>query len=231
MSARPSLPRRLALALMRHATHILPAARAPWAEAMRHEVHHIDDGFEALAWAAGCVLASYVERSRAMSVLENGFTRALLTLFIGAEAASMLFASALTAAWRLHNDKAAAFLGAFTPGDDYHRFIPLMAATPWWLHAIWVGAAVLFLASAAEFLRKRVAAFPLFAAAGLLALLGNLISQSMAEYREAFSFPAPQLMRDYFIPAATALIPVLIAVALWAHSRCAPATPGRRNRV
>jgi hypothetical protein len=223
MSVRPSFPRRIALALMGHAARVLPSARAPWAEAMQHEIHHIENDLEALMWAAGCVLAGYVERSRVMSVLNSDLARALLALLIGCEAFSMLFATVLTAAWRLHDLEDAAFLGAFTPGDDYRRFIPLMNATPWWIHALWVSAAVLFVVSALQLLRQRRAAFPLFAAAWVLGTAGNLISLSMPAYKEAFSFPAPMFMRDYFIPALTALVPVFIAAALWAHSRCSPA--------
>ena len=80
-------------------------------------------------------------------------------------ALSMLFATALTLAYRLHYVRGAAFLGTFTPGDDYRRFIPLMDATPWWIHTLWVTAAVLFVACAVQLLRKRRAAFLLFAAA------------------------------------------------------------------
>ena len=133
----------------------------------------------------------------------------------------MLFATVFTIAYRLHDLDAAAFLGPITPGDDYRRFIPLMDATPWWLHALWVTAAVLLVASAVELLRKRRAAFLLFAVAWISGAAGNLISQSLPAYRAAFSFSAPLFLRDYFIPAVTALVPVFLALALWAHSRCA----------
>jgi hypothetical protein len=119
----------------------------------------------------------------------------------------------------VHDLDDAAFQGRFTPGDDYHGFIPLMDATPWWIHALWVLAAVLFVASALQFLRKRRAAFPLFVTAWVLGTAGNLISQSMPAYKKAVSFPAPMFMRDYFIPAVTGLLPLFTAVALWVHSR------------
>ncbi len=220
MSARISLLRRLASALMVHATDILPSARSPWGEAMKHELHHIEGDFEALTWAAGCVVASYVERSKLMKVIHTWYARLLLTLLIASQVLSMLFATVLTAAYRLHFLGVAAFLGGFTPGDDYRRFIPLMDATPWWIHGLWVAASVLFLVSAWQLLRNSRAAFPLFAAAWVLGAVGNLISQSMPIYREVFSFPAPMFTRDYLIPAATALVPVLIAAGLWAHDRC-----------
>ena len=219
MNPGPSHLRRTAFALMAHAAAVLPPARWPWAEAMKHELHHIEGDLDALTWAVGCVLASYVERSKVMKVIHTWYARGFLTLLILGQVLSMLFATVMTTAYRLHYLGVAALLGGFTPGDDYRRFIPLMNATPWWIHGLWVAAAVLFFTSWWQLVRNRPA-FSLFAAAGVLGTAGNLISQSMPAYREAFSFPAPLLTRDYLIPIATALVPVLIAAALWAHGRC-----------
>ena len=94
-------PRRIAVALMDHASRILPSARAPWSQAMRSELHHIESDFEALTWSIGCVLASYVERSRAMTLIDTNLGRAFLALLILSQVLSMTFATALTAAWRL----------------------------------------------------------------------------------------------------------------------------------
>lgn len=218
MSAR--LLRRIAVGLVAHADKILPPARLSWAAAMKHELHHIEDDLEALTWATGCVLASYVERSKVMNVLQTWYARGLLTLLIVGQVLSMLFATVLTAAYRLHYLRVARFLGGVTPGDDYRRFIPLMNSTPWWIHGLWIAASVLLFASGWQLLRNRSAAFPVFAAAWVLGAAGNLISQSTPAYREVFSFPVPSFPRDYLIPAATALLPVLIAAALWAHGRC-----------
>jgi hypothetical protein len=229
MNPRPSLLRRTAFALMAHAAAILPVERSSWAEAMNHELQHIEGDLESLTWAVGCVLASYVERSKVMNLIHTWYARGFLMLLILGQVLSMLFATALTAAYRLHYLGVATFLGAFTPGDDYRRFIPLIGATSWWLHGLWVAAAVLFFASGWQLLRNRTAAFPLFAAAWVLGTVGNLISQSMPAYREAFSFAAPLFTRDYVIPAATALVPVLIAAALWAHSRCSLANESSQS--
>lgn len=220
MNPYPSFLRRTALALMAHAAHVLPSSRSSWAEAMKHEVHHIDGDLDALSWAVGCVLASYVERSRVMNAIDMWYARAFLALLIGGEVLNMLFATVLSAAYRFHYLGVAGFLGGFTPGDDYRRFIPLMNATPWWMHGLWVAAGVLFFVAAVQLLRNRRSAFPLFAAAWVLGAVGNLISQSMPVYKEVFSFSAPLFKRDYLIPAATALVPVFIAIALWAHGRC-----------
>ncbi len=231
MSEGASLLRRFASALVAHAAAILPPARSPWADAMTHELDHIEGDLEALTWAVGCVLAGYVERSNVMNVVQTSFARGLLALLIAGQVLSMLFATVLTAVYRLQALRVAAFLGGFTPGDDYRRFIPLMDATPWWIHALWVGASVLFFASGWQLLRKRQVAFPLFAAAWFLGAVGNAISQSMPAYREAFSFPAPLFARDYLIPAVTALVPALIAAALWAHGRCSLADGASQGQV
>jgi len=62
MSPRISLLRRLSSALIAHAAGVLPPARSQWAEAMKNELHHIESDIEILRWAAGCVIASYLER-------------------------------------------------------------------------------------------------------------------------------------------------------------------------
>jgi hypothetical protein len=54
--------RRLAMRLARHAEWVLPGARTPWADAMRHELDYISDDPVAVRWALGCVLASYRAR-------------------------------------------------------------------------------------------------------------------------------------------------------------------------
>jgi hypothetical protein len=62
MSTPTSFLRRLSSALMAHASHVLPPVRSTWAQAMKHELPHIESDVEALTWAAGCVIASYFER-------------------------------------------------------------------------------------------------------------------------------------------------------------------------
>jgi hypothetical protein len=204
---------------MAHAVGILPPARATWADAMRHELDHIDSDREALTWAVGCVVAGYVERSGLVPLLQNVVARGFLTLLIVTQVLSMLFATVMTLAYRLDYRHLAAFMGGFTPGDDYRRFIPLMDATPWWIHALWVGASVLFAASGAQLLRNRASAFVCFAAAWVLGAIGNAISQSMPAYQQVFSYATPMFTRDYVIPAVTALVPMGIAAALWIHGR------------
>lgn len=64
MSDRFSALKQIALALMAHACRVLPNSRSEWGKAMTHELDHIESGWVALRWSAGCVIASYVERGR-----------------------------------------------------------------------------------------------------------------------------------------------------------------------
>ena len=62
MSSRTSLGRRVAFALIVHAKKMMPPSRSVWADAMEHELQHIEGGLELLSWAAGCVIATYIVR-------------------------------------------------------------------------------------------------------------------------------------------------------------------------
>ncbi len=211
--------RRIALALIEHAARILPAARAPWAEAMRHEIHHIEKDREALVWAIGCVFASYVERARVLRIPNPGLGRVLLALFMGCEALPMLFTTVLTLAWRLDDFEDTDLLRTWTPFDNYRQYIPLMEAIPWWLHTLWVATAFLLIATAVQILRKRQSAYPLFASAWLLGSTGDLVALSLPAYRATRLFQSPMSLREYVTAVVTALVPVLIALILWVRSR------------
>ncbi len=62
MSTPDPFLRRIAIAFCEYAGTILPPSRSPWAEAMKNELHHIENDSEAVRWAAGCVIASCIER-------------------------------------------------------------------------------------------------------------------------------------------------------------------------
>ena len=64
MSAGHGLIRRIAAALMRHASRIVPSRRAHWAVAMSNELRVIEKDGEALRWAIGCLLACYIEKTK-----------------------------------------------------------------------------------------------------------------------------------------------------------------------
>ena len=67
---------RLAQRMMDHAAAVMPAERKDWAEAMRAEFSATTTDREALAWASGCVWASYRERIQPMDVLVKSLVRA-----------------------------------------------------------------------------------------------------------------------------------------------------------
>ena len=82
-----------ASALLRVAAWLLPRERADWAQAMRSELDQIDNGGDALEWAAGCLLACAWERLRMM-------TRGNLTISRWLLAPEMLLCFApLTLGW------------------------------------------------------------------------------------------------------------------------------------
>lgn len=62
MSYRAPLLRRIALALATHARRTMPQHRLDWAEAMQRELDYIESDLSALRWAAGCAVASYIQR-------------------------------------------------------------------------------------------------------------------------------------------------------------------------
>jgi hypothetical protein len=56
----------------------MPEHRRDWAEAMRVEFHALPTDREALAWATGCVWASYCERIEPMQVFLTSLLRAVI---------------------------------------------------------------------------------------------------------------------------------------------------------
>jgi len=215
--------RRLARALARWAARLMPPGRQPWATAMLAEVDGIEDDGAALAWAVGCLITGCKERIGAMDVLRSVWMRWLLVLFIAHQAFEVLFAPAMILAWRAHALGLTQALGRSTPGDDYRRFVPLMDATPDWMIGLAIVAGGLYLVSAWRLLLDRRGAFVLFAVAfGLeLASMGaKYVIPGYAELSHAtFTFPEPNIRRDVLIPTALALLPALLALALWGRER------------
>ncbi len=80
MSDRQAVIRSLAMRLVAHAQKVLPRHRADWARAMHHEVEHIPGHSGALAWALGCVVASYMERAKTMITGDARVSRWVLSL-------------------------------------------------------------------------------------------------------------------------------------------------------
>jgi hypothetical protein len=104
------LLQRIAFGLIRHAASVLPPGRDHWAEAMAAELDHIPKSAAALQWALGCVLASYSERMRTMTIVRPPVSRWVLlvemlaffsfpTLGLFAVLANLATISGLDVAW------------------------------------------------------------------------------------------------------------------------------------
>jgi hypothetical protein len=78
----PSLERRLALRLVRHAVFMLPRRSASWATGMQHEMEYIQPDREALRWAIGCVSTGYLQRIASLNVIQTSMLRWALAVFI-----------------------------------------------------------------------------------------------------------------------------------------------------
>ena len=223
MNARAPILRRLALCAARHAAFVMPPGRSSWAEAMLSEVELIEDDRAALGWAMGAVQTSYVERIRAMELLQTRRASCALALLALWRAFAMIFAPALTAAYRLHAVGIAEFLGARTPGDDYRRFIPLMDATPTWLFGLGAVSGLFYLLAAFQLVRNGRGAFALFAIAlslGLAQTAAMHLVPGLAQLdRQAFTFAEPNIRRDFLLPAGRLALLVMLGAALWFRDR------------
>lgn len=62
--------------LIDHAQAVMPEHRREWAAAMQAEFAALPDGRERLAWAVGCVWASYRERMELMQIFSKSLLRA-----------------------------------------------------------------------------------------------------------------------------------------------------------
>ena len=154
-----------------------------------------------------------------MDLLHTRTARIVLVLPVFFLAAREFLAPVLTLAYRLQGTGLAKLLGAVTPGDDYHRFIPLMNAIPFWLQGMWTASGILFLASAWLLLRNKKLAFDVFALALALELIAMVLEQATPGYRNAFSFSTPNFRRDVLIPIANFAFPFLVAGVLWPITR------------
>jgi hypothetical protein len=98
----PTFHRRLAGAVVRHATSVLPRGRAAWAAAMREEIDHISDDHEALRWSLGCLRAGYSERIQIMRLLDFWIVRCGLAFWIALQALSGVFDGIFVLSYKFH---------------------------------------------------------------------------------------------------------------------------------
>ena len=219
---------RLTLALARLTRRLMPPARATWADAMANELPHLPSDPAALRWALGALSTALLERASA--IVGSAPLRTLLTLPLLFQAVSVAFAPALILAIRSGNTPLASFIGAFTPGDDYHRFLPLVALAPTLYAPLGLLSAALTLAAAVQLLRRHRSALPLFLFALAAELAGEALMHLTPGYtaaaRQVFAFPNPNPFRDLIVPVIEYLRPAVLAIALWLALRSTPSTPG-----
>jgi hypothetical protein len=67
VNGKRTLARQLAERLAEHAQSIMPRERGDWGCAMRNEIDHVKQSWDALGFAFGCVLTSYIERMTTMT--------------------------------------------------------------------------------------------------------------------------------------------------------------------
>ena len=229
-----TIKRRAAKKLASHLRRILPEHRAAWGLGLENELHHIEHDGQALRWVLGALFAACLERGTALS--SATISRIFLCVPILFQAMGAAFAPSLLLAWRGNHLQAAALLGSQTPGDDFHRFIPLLAVLPAWYATLGLFVSLLFLVAAVQLLRRSTSALPLFLAALALELLGEAAVRLLPGYLETshqvFSFPNQNFRRDVLITAATHLLPLLVAAAMWLAQRSQPpATPASLSRA
>jgi hypothetical protein len=207
---------------------VLPESRTFWAAGMTNELAHIDDDRAALRWAMGGVMTAYLERASA--VFGSAPVRWLLLLPLLFEVMQAVFAQTMALAWRMGATGVLGVMGEQTPGDDYHRFVPLLQLVPDWYVASGFLAGALVLASGVQLMRRRPSAVILFVAGIVVGLVAETLVHRVPGYsdaaRQVFQFKEMRTMRDLVIPITAQLIPVCMAVSLWLATRGTRARAG-----
>ena len=211
------MKRRFARALAQHAVSVMPESRRFWAAGMANEMEHIEETGAALKWALGAVFASYLEL--ATSVFGSVPVRVLLALAMLFEVFDAILAQSMIVAWRTNSEWFSTTLGSFTPGDDFHRFIPLMQIIPAWYLACGFVAGALFLGSAVQLVRRRPSAVLLFLGAVALQAASEAAVRLVPGYQEAaqlvWHFNNTNAFRDVLVPLVHIMSPIMLAVGLW----------------
>lgn len=211
MNGKPSICLWVALYLAETARRIVPATHRHWATAMRNELDYLPSDRAALGWAAGCLWASLMQRLRSISVPDTTSIRVLIALPLLILIASDLFATAMTASYRLGFLRVTRVFGQMTPGDDYARLIPLMENVPLWLHALWTSAAGLYVFTLVGLaFRERVGYLPV-AAAVILELAARILERPTIASIGLAANPNPSLAATVLPP----ILPLLVALYLW----------------
>ena len=153
-----------------------------------------------------------------MKIMDSLVVRLALAALLAFKAFNDFFATALTIAYKMNAFGAAESLGRLTAGDDYNRFVPLMEATPVWLHGLWVLAGILYLIAivlvVGGFGRAHI---PVLAALAL-EIVANLAARPIIEASGVVVNPNPSVIVTLVIPY---ILPLFLALVL---SRQTPAS-------
>jgi hypothetical protein len=215
-SSATSWKRRLAQALARHAVRVMPSALAQWARAIGNELAYLTDDRAALRWALGGVGAAYRIRLSHLWLLDIGAIRVAGVLLMLFRAFDVMLPSMMTTAYRLHGDVLTDRLGRMTPGDDYHRLIPLMNAIPAYLHAMLVTAGTCYIVAALCLLARRRTASVLVLAAVVIEFSSQVFSEPILAATGVVVTTNRSVLVAILLPIA---FPLLLAGAAWSGSR------------
>jgi hypothetical protein len=207
--------RNLADAACRCASHLMPRVQRRWMAATRNELHAIGDDRAALRWALGGLRTACMARCRSLHLLDHRSVRwsgALISLYC---ALSVMFPTLLTLALGLQRTRLLEALGQVTPGDDWHRFVPLMEQLPDWLHAMLLWAGCCYMAGALGLLRRRGTAAIALVAGVALDLATRSLAQLVIEPAHLVVHD-PSLLAQAILPV---VLPLLLSFAALAGSK------------
>lgn len=216
MSAQDTPRRRLSRALMRHVASVMPASQRHWADAMRNELSAMADDRAALRWAIGCIAAACIARMRGLYLLDVAAVRVVGVFLAGFRAFDVVFPTLLTTAYRLGALETTDRLGAMTPGDDYHRLIPLMEAIPTWIHALSIAGGMCYLAAIVFLLRRRRTAYIVLLVGVCIELALKMLGRLLVDHVGVAAVPDPSFLSAVILPF---VLPLLLTLAAWSGSR------------
>jgi hypothetical protein len=216
MAHSESTRRRLADALVRGAGRVMPPGHQPWADAMRNEMAYTADDHEALRWAIGCLRAASLARIRGLYLLDVPAVRAAGALFATLRAFGAVFPTLLTLAYRQGSLGMTERLGRMTPGDDFHRLVPLMEAIPVWVHALAAAEGACYLAAVICLLARWRAAYVALLAGVSLEFVLTVFGRALETEVGVAAVPDPSFLAAVLLPF---VLPLLLALAAWSGSR------------
>ncbi len=193
--------------LLDHAARVMPGPRQTWLNAMHGEFAHIKNPLAAIAFALGCVQASYLQRIRDMMIFAL-ITRWVLAAYALFCAGAYLLATALLGAIKATPQIKPEDLGT-DPGTT--ESLSFIQAYPAWQLAVFVPIAGLLVMGAIQLVRRKRSALTLLASGAAIAVLLAVLDLSRAGGS------------DWPLAMSTGwLIPIIALALVWWLSRRAP---------